>query len=147
MKTGNKIKDILKEKPKDIFFISPEKTVYEALEIMAEKDIGALLVLDENKKVVGIFSERDYARKCILAGRHSEDTKVSELMTTKVYFVTPEEKVEDVMVLMTEKKIRHLPVMEGEKLVGIVSIGDIVKSIIEEQNFLIQNLERYIISS
>jgi CBS domain-containing protein len=147
MKTGNKIKDILKEKPKDIFFISPEKTVYEALEIMAEKDIGALLVLDENKKVVGIFSERDYARKCILAGRHSKDTKVSELMTTKVYFVTPEEKVEDVMVLMTEKKIRHLPVMEGEKLVGIVSIGDIVKSIIEEQNFLIQNLERYIISS
>jgi len=147
MKKGNKIKNILKKKPNDIFFISPEKTVYEALEIMAEKDIGALLVLDENKKVVGIFSERDYARKCILAGRHSEDTKVSELMTTKVYFVTPEEKVEDVMVLMTEKKIRHLPVMEGEKLVGIVSIGDIVKSIIEEQNFLIQNLERYIISS
>lgn len=146
MKSGTKIKDILKNKSKEIFYISPEKTVYEALEIMAEKDIGALLVLDENNKVAGIFSERDYARKCILMGKHSKDTKVSELMVTKVYFITPEEKVEDVMVLMTEKKIRHLPVLEGGILVGIISIGDVVKSIIEEQSFLIQNLERYIIS-
>ncbi len=146
MKSGTKIKDILKNKSKEIFYISPEKTVYEALEIMAEKDIGALLVLDENNKVVGIFSERDYARKCILMGKHSKDTKVSELMVSKVYFITPEEKVEDVMVLMTEKKIRHLPVLENGVLVGIISIGDVVKSIIEEQNFLIQNLERYIIS-
>lgn len=144
MKLGTKVSDILKNKGNKVYSIKPDRTVFEALQVMAEKEIGALVVLDDKEKVIGIFSERDYARKCILEGKSSKETKVSELMVTKVYFVTPEDKVEDLMNLMTEKKIRHLPVLEGDKLAGIVSIGDVVKSIIEDKDFIIENLERYI---
>lgn len=144
MKLGTKVLDILNQKGRKVFSITPERTVYEALQIMAEKEVGALLVLNEDEKVVGIFSERDYARKCILEGKSSKETKVSELMTSKVYFITPDDEVEDVMSLMTEKKIRHLPVLENEKLTGIISIGDVVKTIIEDKDFIIKNLERYI---
>lgn len=144
MKLGTKIEDILREKGHNVYSISPDKTVYEALQLMAEKEIGALLVIDEKGKISGVFSERDYARKCILQGKFSKETKVSELMSTKVYFASLDNKIEDVMAIMTEKKIRHLPVIEGEKILGIVSIGDIVKSIIEDQAFLIKNLEKYI---
>lgn len=144
MKLGTKIKDILREKGHSVYSISQDKTVYEALQLMAEKEIGALLVIGEEGKISGIFSERDYARKCILYGRFSKETKVSELMSTKVYFASLDDKVEDVMAIMTEKKIRHLPVIEGEKILGIISIGDIVKSIIEDQAFIIKNLEKYI---
>lgn len=144
MKLGTKIEDILREKGHNVYSISPDKTVYEALQLMAEKEIGAVLVIDEKGKISGVFSERDYARKCILKGRFSKETKVSELMSTKVYFASLDNKVEDVMAIMTEKKIRHLPVIEGDKILGIVSIGDIVKSIIEDQAFLIKNLEKYI---
>lgn len=147
MKLGTKVSDILKNKGNKVYSIKPDRTVFEALQVMAEKEIGALLVLDDEEKVVGIFSERDYARKCILEGKSSKETKVSELMVTKVYFVTPEDKVEEVMTLMTEKKIRHLPVLKGDDLVGIISIGDVVKSIIEDKDFIIENLERYIKSS
>lgn len=141
---GTKVKEILNQKGKEVFWISPEKSVFEALQLMAEKDVGALLVLDEKGKLLGIFSERDYARKCILEGKSSKETSVSELMVSKVYFVSPEDKVENVMTLMTEKKIRHLPVLEKGELVGIISIGDVVKSLLEEKDFLIDNLERYI---
>ncbi len=144
MKLSNKIYEVLNKKPKDVFTIKKDQTVFDALKIMEEKEIGALPVLDERGKVVGIFSERDYARKCILKGKHSKETRVEELMTSKIYFITLEDKVEEAMALMTEKKVRHLPVLEGEKLIGIISIGDLVKTIIEEQNFIIKNLERYI---
>lgn len=144
MKLQTTVKEILSKKGNEVFYISPENSVLQALQLMSEKDVGALLVVDQEKKVLGIFSERDYARKCILEGKSSKDTKVSELMVTKVYFITPEDKVEDVMTLMTEKKIRHLPVFDGNELVGIISIGDVVKSIIEDKDFIIKNLERYI---
>ncbi len=145
MKLNIRIDEILNKKDRVVFTINKDQTVYDALKIMEEKEIGALPVLDERGKVVGIFSERDYARKCILKGKHSKETMVEELMTSKVYFLTLEDKVEEAMALMTEKKVRHLPVLEGEKLIGIISIGDLVKTIIEEQKFIIKNLERYII--
>jgi len=137
------VKDILSKKDPNIYTISPDETVFNALKVMAEKNIGALIVTD-GEQVQGIFSERDYARKVILKGKSSKDIKVSEIMTPKVLVVTPQNTVDECMALMTEKHVRHLPVIENDKLVGVVSIGDIVKQIITDHKFTIKELEKYI---
>ena len=138
-----KIKDVLKMKGNDIWSIGPDETVYKALEIMAEKDIGALLVIDKGQ-VVGIFSERDYARKVILKGKSSKETPVGELMTKDVYSITADKSVEECLALMTAAHCRHMPVYENNKLSGIVTIGNIVNTIIAEQKINITDLENYI---
>ena len=140
------VRDILKKKGSDIYSISPQASVYEALQTMADKNIGAVLVM-ERGKLVGILSERDYARKVILKGKASKETLVSELMTRNVLYVSPDKNVEDCMFLMTTKNIRHLPVIEDGRLVGIISINDVVKIIISEQKFAIDALEKYMQSS
>jgi CBS domain-containing protein len=137
------VDEILNGKSKEIFTISPNETVFNALKVMAEKDIGSLLVSD-GEKLVGIMSERDYARKVILIGKSSKELKVKEIMSTKVVYVSLKQNVEECMVLMTNKKVRHLPVLEEDKLVGIISIGDVVKAVIEEKEFMIDHLEHYI---
>ena len=137
------IKQLLETKGSTVWTIAPEATVFNALKLMAEKDIGALLVL-EGQRVVGVLSERDYARKVVLQGKVSKNTPVKDIMSTSVTMVSPEQRVEECMALMTDKRIRHLPVIENGKLAGIVSIGDLVKEIISEQTFLIKNLEQYI---
>jgi CBS domain-containing protein len=141
-----KVGDVLRSKGTEIFSISPKETVYRALELLAEHDIGALLVIEDGE-LVGIFSERDYARKVILKGRSSKDTPVGELMTTKVYSITTDKTIEECMALMTTTRSRHMPVFENNKLVGVVSIGDIVNAIINEQRITIQDLENYITGS
>jgi len=137
------VRDILNAKDGKIQSISPKATVYEALEKMSEKEIGALVVM-ENKKVVGILSERDYARKIILQGKSSKNTLVQEVMSANLFSVTPDTKVEDAMVLMTGKHVRHLPVFEKNKFIGIISIGDVVKIVISQKDFLINQLSDYI---
>ena len=139
----SKVSDLLKNKGGDIWSIGPDASVYDAIKLMAEKSVGALMVT-EGTKVVGVISERDYARKVILMGHSSRETKIREIMTTRVVYANPDETVEECMALMTDKHIRHLPIMEREKLVGVISIGDLVKSIIAEQKFTIEQLERYI---
>ncbi len=139
----NLVSQILKTKGNKIWSIAPWETAYKALQLMSEKNLGALLVIDKGK-VVGIFTERDYARKVILKGKSSKTTPVSELMTKKVLCVGPETSVEDCMSLMTEKFVRHLPVMEKKKLVGVVTQGDVVKQLIADQKFENEELERYI---
>jgi CBS domain-containing protein len=138
------IRKILSEKGNEIWSTSPGATVYEALQIMAEKDVGALPVLD-HEKLVGIFSERDYARKVILVGKSSKKTLVKEIMTPHVVYATPDMTSEQGLTLMTAKRIRHLPVVEGDDLTGVVSIGDLVRSIISEQKEMITQLEQYIL--
>jgi len=140
-----RVKDILASKGHEICYITPNKTVYEALELMANKKIGALLVM-ESDKVKGLFSERDYARKMILQGRTSKDTKVSEAMTSRVICSSLDNSADECMALMTEKRVRHLPIVENDKVVGLISIGDIVKAVISEQQFTIKVLEKYISS-
>lgn len=137
------VRHILQKKGHEVLSVNPSTTVYYALEYMVEKNVGALLVIDKDR-FAGIFTERDYARKVILRGKASKETLVGEIMSEHPASVTPDDTVEDCMKLMTQKYIRHLPVMEGDKLVGLVSIGDIVKYIIEEQKFIIDNLEHYI---
>ncbi|MGH7539740.1 MAG: CBS domain-containing protein [Gemmatimonadota bacterium] len=137
------VREVLGRKGHEVWSIGPEESVFRALEWMAEKGIGALIVC-EGERPVGIFSERDYARKVILLGRSSRDTPVREIMTRRVVYVRPEQSVEQCMAVMTDKRVRHLPVLEGERLVGVISIGDLVKSIIDEQRFLIEQLEQYI---
>ena len=134
---------ILKAKGDKVWSVGGDVTVYDALKLMADKGIGALLVI-ENEKILGIFSERDYARKVVLQGRSSKDMKISEIMSRNVCIVHAEQTVEECMALMTEKHIRHLPVLEGEKLLGIISIGDVVKAFIAEKEFIIKELENYI---
>lgn len=136
------IKEILRYKP-DVRTSEPDATVYKALELMAEKNIGALPVVQDDN-LIGIFSERDYARKCILLGRFSKDTLVSELMSSPVVTVTPDMTVYQCMAVMTERRIRHLPVVKDGKLIGIVTIGDVGKAIISEQEVAIRSLEGYI---
>jgi CBS domain-containing protein len=136
----------LQTKGQQVWSTRPDASVYEALQQMAEKDIGSLLVM-EGEKLVGIFSERDYARKVILHGKSSKETLVREIMTSRVAYVHPQQSIEDCMAIMTELHVRHLPVLSGEQVVGVISIGDVVKSIISEQNFVIQQLENYITSS
>ena len=138
-----RVKDILAVKGQDVWSIEPDASVYDAMKLMAEKEIGALMVM-EGTKLVGLISERDYARKVILQGRASRTTQVKEIMTTRVVYAQPEQNIEECMALMTEKRVRHLPVIDGERLVGVISIGDLVKSIISEQQFIIEQLERYI---
>ena len=140
------VKQLLDAKGHNVWITAPDASVYEALKLMADKDVGALLVLDAGK-LVGIISERDYARKVILKGKFSRDTLVREIMTTQLVYVRPEQTVQECMALMTDRRIRHLPVLAGADLVGLVSIGDLVKAIISEQEFLIQNLQDYITGS
>jgi len=137
------VHQVLKLKRRDLFSISPDETVYAAVATMAEKDIGSLLVTDDGN-LVGLFTERDYAREIVLKGRTSAQTLVREIMRTDFVCVEPDVSVETCMELMTQHRVRHLPVVDGERLVGIVSIGDLVKSIIDDQRFTIEQLEGYI---
>ena len=137
------VNQLLERKGNEVWSISPDASVFESVELMAEKGIGALLVLD-GKDLVGIVSERDYARKVILRGRSSKKTPVKDIMTEKVLYVAPERSLEECMALMTDKRIRHLPVMRDGELVGIFSIGDVIKAIVSEQEFIIEQLESYI---
>jgi CBS domain-containing protein len=138
------VAQILAAKPeKAVHSISPAASVYDAVKLMAEKGIGALLVMDQDA-VAGIITERDYARKIILMGRSSKETPVRQIMTFPVLYVRPDQTNEECMALMTDNRVRHLPVMDGGKLVGLVSIGDLVKDIISEQKFIIDQLEHYI---
>lgn len=134
---------ILQAKGNEVWSVESKTPVLDALRLMADKKVGALLVLDE-EELVGIFSERDYARKVVLMGRSATNTPVSELMTTKVFFVQPNNSIEECMALMTERRIRHLPVYEDERLVGVISIGDVVKAIISDKEQLIEQLVNYI---
>jgi len=140
-----RVRDILTRKGNDVWSISPSASVYDAMKLMADKGIGALLVM-EGEKLVGIISERDYARKVILQGRSSRTTSVEKIMTSRVAYAEPGQNIEECMAVMTEKRIRHLPVMEASQVRGVISIGDLVKSIIDEQKFIIEQLERYITS-
>ena len=138
-----KVRDILEIKGREVWSIGPSESVFDALKLMAEKGIGALVVLEAGK-VVGIISERDYARKVILQGRSSPTTLVSEIMTARVAYAQLQQNIDECMAIMTERRIRHLPVIEDGLLIGVISIGDLVKSIIAEQRFIIEQLERYI---
>ncbi|MGH7846436.1 MAG: CBS domain-containing protein [Candidatus Binatia bacterium] len=138
-----RVRDVLGVKGQAIHSIAPDAAVYDAMKLMADKGIGALMVM-EGAKVVGVFSERDYARKVILQGRSSRSTQVKEIMTGHVLYAQLDQNIEECMAVMTEKRVRHLPVMEEGKVVGVISIGDLVKSIITEQKFIIEQLERYI---
>jgi CBS domain-containing protein len=137
------VKQILRGKGHSIWSVAPDSSVYDALKLMAERGVGALLVLQAGK-LAGIISERDYARKVVLKGKSSLDTPVREIMTEKVFFVRPEQTVEECMALMTEKHIRHLPVLVDDQVAGVISIGDLVKSVIDEKDFMIKQLENYI---
>ncbi len=137
------ILELLQARDGDIWAVSPQATVYDALRMLADKDVGALLVI-ENDKLVGVFSERDYARKIVLHGKSSAETFVWEIMSQGVVTISPQSTIDECMTLMTDKRVRHLPVMVGDKVVGIVSIGDIVKAIITKQAHTIENLEQYI---
>ena len=137
------VRDILKVKGSEVCCVDPNATVFEALQLMAEKELGALVVM-EGAQVVGLISEREYARKIVLLGRTSPTTRVKEIMISPVVYSHLDQPIEECMALMTEKRTRHLPVIEDGKLVGMISIGDLVKSIISEQKFIIEQLVRYI---
>lgn len=140
------MKQLLEERPRKPLAVSPDDSVFSALELMAKHDVGAVLVM-RDERLAGIFSERDYARKVILLGKSSKETQVREIMTEKVLYARPEQTTDQAMALMTEKRIRHLPVLDaGQHVIGVVSIGDLVKETISEQAFLIQQLEQYIAS-
>jgi len=137
------LRRVLEAKGHDVYSTTPDTTVFDALREMADRDVGALIVL-ENGRVVGIFSERDYARKIILVGKSSRETPVSDVMTSRVVYARPDLTLEECLALMTDKRIRHLPVMKDDEVVGVVSIGDLVKGIIDEQRFIIGQLESYV---
>lgn len=137
------IRQLIKSKGSDVWSVSPDTSVFEAMKIMADKGIGALVVL-EGDKLVGMVTERDYARKVALKDRASKQTPVGEIMTKDVLYARPDHTVEECLALMTEKRTRHLPVIEDGKLIGLVSIGDLVKAIIDEQRHVIEQLEHYI---
>ena len=137
------VREILSTKGSEVWTVAPDATVLEALQMMADRDVGAVLVR-EGDRVVGIISERDYARKITLLKRRSKDTPVRDVMSSRVLCVEPATTVEECMALMTDKRVRHLPVLDGGELAGVVSIGDVVKAIISEREFLIDQLTRYI---
>ena len=139
----NTIRQLLQTKGHDLWSARPDTSVYDALQLMDEHSIGALLVLDGDD-LVGIFSERDYARKVVLKGKTSRGTTIGEIMSRRVSCVRTDQTIEECMALMTDRRIRHLPVLEDEKLVGVISIGDVVKAVISEQEFVIEQLENYI---
>lgn len=136
------ISDILEQKGKKVFSIGPEEMVFEGIKLMSDKSIGALLVMDR-EKVVGIFTERDYARKVILANKSSKEIPIKEIMTKNIIYINPEMSIKNALGIMSEKKIRHLPVMKDDKCIGLVSIGDLVSRLIDEQQHAIDHLIRY----
>ena len=138
------VQQLLRDKGFGVWSIGPEQTVYEAVAMMAEKSVGALPVLDWASNLVGIISERDYTRKIVLKDRSSRDTKVREIMTSKVFHVEPNDTIDDCMLLMSQHCIRHLPVVDGDRIVGMLSISDVLRIIIVEKQSLIQQLENYI---
>ena len=140
------IAQLLNAKGNQIWSVEPKATIFEALEVMSEKEIGALLVMEDGK-LMGIFSERDYARKVILKGKSSKETPVGELMTKKVFYIDPQKTINDCMAMMTAKRIRHVPVIEDNQVMGIITIGDVVNQIISEQEITINHLENYITGS
>jgi len=137
------VTQLLRAKGHEVFSVSPETPVFEALQVMAEKNVGALLVI-EGERLVGILSERDYARKVILKGKSSKEIPVREIMSSYVLYVRPQQTIEECMALMTDKRVRHLPVLDEDRLVGVISIGDVVKAVIAEQEFMIEQLQNYI---
>jgi CBS domain-containing protein len=137
------VRELLEGKTNRLLSISPDASVFEALQLMAAKDVGALVVL-EGERLAGIFSERDYARKVVLVGKFSKETAVREIMTPKVLCVRPDQTVDQCMGLMTEHRVRHLPVLDGSKVIGVISIGDVVKELLSEQQVIISQLESYI---
>jgi CBS domain-containing protein len=138
------VRDLLRDKS-EVYSVGPDATVYDALRLMAARNIGAVIV-QSDQRVEGIFSERDYARKVMLLGKTSKETLVSEIMTVHLVCVEPDWTVDQCMALMTDKRIRHLPVMDAGRLAGVVSIGDVVRAVVEEQQFTINSLQRYIMS-
>jgi CBS domain-containing protein len=143
MKLNGSVGTVLRRKGSEVWFVTPDQTVYKSIEKMAEKGVGALLVISSGK-LVGIISERDYARKVILKGKSSKTTLVMEIMTSPVIFVTPDQSVDECMGIITKNHIRHLPIVEDEKVLGIVSIGDLVKWAVAEQGETIEHLQNYI---
>ncbi len=137
------VSQLLTAKGHDVWSIAPDTTVLNALELMADRKVGALLVLDEDK-LVGVFSERDYARKVVLKGKSSKDTPVGDVMSSNIVRVVPDQTTELCMSLMTEKRVRHLPVVDGDKVIGVISIGDVVKAVIADREDVIEQLEQYI---
>jgi CBS domain-containing protein len=146
MKTLVPISTLLHHKGSTVWHIEPDATVFEAIKLMADKNIGSLPVMTGDR-LVGMFTERDYARKIVLQGRSSRETKVRDVLSTKIAVVTPDHSIEDCMKLMTENRVRHLPVMDGQRMIGIVSIGDLVNWIISTQNATIEQMEQYIAGS
>jgi CBS domain-containing protein len=142
-----RIEDFLKlHKNRQIWTISKDQSVRQALTLMSEKNIGAIIIVDNNDFPIGIFSERDYARKIVLKGKSSKDTLLDEVMTKELITITKDNKIDQCMEIMTEKKIRHLPILEEKKVVGIISIGDVLKIVIKEQKELIDHLQKFITS-
>ena len=140
------VRELLAKKGSEVWSVSPDATVYDALQLMAARNVGAVLVLDDGE-LAGILSERDYARQVILKGKASRDTPVRDIMTTSVVSVSLDRTIDGCMALMTERRIRHLPVLQSDVLLGVLSIGDVVKAVISEKEFHIEQLESYIASS
>src|SRR4051794_32996640 len=143
MDVGGNISAILNKKSGEVYSISPDASVFDAVEMMANRNVGALLVIDDDK-LVGLVSERDYTRKVMLRGKRSRETRVSEIMSSHLTVITSNEPVEQCLRLMTEKRVRHLPVVDSDKVVGVISIGDLVKHVIATQSATIAHLENYI---
>ena len=139
------VRQVLENKGHEVWTIGPDASVYDAVALRAEKEIGALTVMQDSR-VVGLISERDYARKVILKGRASKDTRVRDIMASRVVYARPEQTVEECMAVITDQRVRHLPVLENQRLIGLISIGDLVKTIIDEQQFIIDQLVHYITS-
>jgi CBS domain-containing protein len=137
------VKNIIQRKGNQVWSVKPDTKVYDILQLMADKNIGAVLVM-ENDKIEGIFSERDYARKVALEGKSSRQLSVKEIMSSNVLFVNPERSADECMALMIKKRIRHLPVIENNKLQGLISIGDVVKAVLDDRDYVIDQLEQYI---